>query len=81
MQQGSFTETPNQTYCENVNSYLVAVSNNTCNPSATFQYIASNSEKIINHSPLAGLPDKDKMKEVAMWSKAASAIVEKCKLN
>ena len=81
LQQGSFTESPNQTYCENVNALLIAVSNNTCSPSATYQYIANNSEEIINNSPLAGLPERDKKNEALRWSKAAKAIVSNCKLN
>ena len=81
LQQGSFTETPSQAYCEIVNALLVAVSNNTCGPSATYQYIANNSEHIINKSPLAGLPDIDKKNEAMRLSKAAKAIVGHCKLN
>lgn len=81
LQQGGFSETANQSFCENINTMMVAISNNTCKPSETFAYIADNTEEIIEHSVLAGLPEDDKKKEVLKIQKAARALVDNCKLH
>lgn len=81
LQQGSFTTSPNQMYCQNVNSLLVLLSNNTCDPSDTFEYISNNAEEIINNSLFAGMPEQLKKDEAERWAKSADSVVKMCDLN